>query len=404
MKMKTVSDCLHSTNKKGVFMKHLIHLFIICTLIMTTGCEFSIFGPKDDDNEGDSRTSAHTWLIVTTSDFFENATVSQIDLSDFSAATDLLDIHSDNVAACHDGSIYILERQSADNIIRIDGSSISSDDVRYQEKLGTSVNIHNIAFVNDSKAYITQYASSDLVIVDPSDGSVTGRIDLGEAPYTNGDETIPYMDAVMIVGDYAYVVLQRLQTVQSEWGPYPDVADSTGMIVVIDCATDNVVKKITLKKSNPASLDTCDGHLYVSSTGSWNDQTDGGIEKIDCSDNSLKETVLSESAFGGDITTLEIINKNKAYVSVGRMDDDFNFSTVIVECDLAAENVGEEIDHVEDAFGGIAYDGSYLYIGDRSESDPGVVVIDPDDNSKVAGPIDCGSLPPSSLAILTTGK
>jgi hypothetical protein len=81
-------------------------------------------------------------------------------------------------------------------------------------------------------------------------------------------------------------------------------------------------------------------------------------------------------------------------------DNDFNFSTVVKECNPSTGDVGATIESVNDAFGGMAYDGTYLYIGDRSTTDPGVVVIDPSDNSKVAGPIDVGSLPPSAIAVL----
>lgn len=381
-------------------MKYLLYLTAVVSLLAATGCDFSIFGPKDDD-DNDSGTTSETWLVVTTSDYM-NSTVARISIEDFSTDADLMDVYPDNVVTCNNGSIYILERQGADNIIRIDGPEIASKKIRYQENIGTAVNIQDIAVISKSKAYVTQFGSSNIAIVDPSDGSVTGTIDLGREPYLNGDETVPFMGDALIVGGYAYIALQRLVTVQTDWGPTPQVADSTGMIVVIDCETDKVAKKIKLKKTNPASLDTCDGYLYVSSPGSWNDQTDGGIEKIDCSDNTLKGTVISGSDFGGDITTLVIVNKNKAYVTVGLAD--YNFSTVIIECDLAGKSVGETIDHVGDAFGGIAYDGTYLYIGDRSTSYPGIMVIDPDDNSKVAGPIDCGTLPPSSIAVLTMEK
>jgi hypothetical protein len=61
--------------------------------------------------------------------------------------------------------------------------------------------------------------------------------------------------------------------------------------------------------------------------------------------------------------------------------------------------VGDPVDSLENAFGGVAYDGTYLYVGDQSLTDPGIVVIDPSDNSKVSGPHDMG-MPPSSLAIL----
>ncbi len=376
---------------------------LVTALFCCTGCDLSMLTGNDDKKPTDTSSESATYIVVTTSDY-SNGNMALIAVDDFSSRDDLLSIFSDNAVFCHDGSIFVLERDGADNIIRIDGADVSADNVTYQEEIGTSVNLQQIVVVSESKAYVTQYGDSRIAIIDPSDGTVTGSISLQQDPFIYDGEDVPYMSSAIIAGDNVYIALQRLTTVQSDWGPYPDIGDSTGMIVVIDTDSDKIVKKIKLEKGNPSSIDTCGGDLYVSSTGSWSDPTDGGIEKINCSTNSNKGVMVEEEEFGGNISTMVMISSTQAYVAVGMYDDDFNFSTVVKECNPSTGTVGETVESVENAFGGMAYDGTYLYIGDRSTTDPGVVVIDPSNNSKVAGPIDVGSLPPNAIAVLKVTK
>ena len=352
----------------------------------------------DFDESGDSGQS-NRYLVVTTADFVKGlGNVSVINTSSFKVADDLLSIHSDNAVVTHGSSIYILERLGADNIIRADNPDISSSSLAYQKNIGTAVNIHDIAIVSSTKAYVTQNSSANLAVVNPATGTVTSSVALNAAAYIHGGETVPYMSSIVYAGGYVYVACQRLKTVQGQWGPYADVGDSTGVIVVIDVTSNRIVSSIALNKKNPASLATVGGYLYVSSTGSWMSQTDGGIEKINLSTNANEGVVISEGSFGGDITTLETVSATKAYVCVGKYDADFNFTTEVHEFNLSTGAVAGKVPNVKDAFGGLAHDGTYLYIGDRDPAAPGVIVIDPTDNSVVAGPISVGALPPSSIA------
>lgn len=371
---------------------------IIPLLLLFLQCDWNPF-TEDADS-----TASGMYIIVTTSDY-THGNVTSIAVDDnFTPSRDRLSISSDNVVFCHDEAIYILERSTADNIIRIDGPSLSAANVTYQQAKEASANMHAIAVVSSSKAYVTQFGSDHIAVINPADGKTTGTIALDDSPYLHEGEDVPNMSSMSIVDGKAYIVLQRLKTFQGQSGPYMGVGDSTGMIVVIDTESDGIIKNIPLEKSNPAALAAFNGNLYVVSSGSWGDPEDGGIEKIDCVNDCNEGVVLEESDFGGDISTLVMISESKAYVAVGMYDEEFNFSTVVREFDPSAGSVGGTISSVNDAFGGMAYDGTYLYIGDRSVTDPGVVVIDPSDNSKVAGPIDVGSLPPSALAVLKVEK
>jgi hypothetical protein len=63
--------------------------------------------------------------------------------------------------------------------------------------------------------------------------------------------------------------------------------------------------------------------------------------------------------------------------------------------------VGQKVQNIDNAFGGLTFDGQLLYVGDRSLTKPGIVVIDPVDDSKKSGPFDMG-LPPNALAVLSS--
>jgi DNA-binding beta-propeller fold protein YncE len=175
------------------------------------------------------------------------------------------------------------------------------------------------------------------------------------------------------------------------------------MIAIISTASDAVTATIKLATGNPASMDTCGGYLYVSCTGLWNDTTDGGIEKINLGTGMSEGIVVAEKVFGGDITNIVIVNPHKAYVVVNKMVGDL-FSTTVAECDPGKGTITGTIDYVTSASGGMAYDGTHLFIGDRDKDHPGVYVVDPTDNHKVAGPISTGALPPYAMAVLRIEK
>ncbi len=354
------------------------------------GCDW---GPLNARPEGD------LYVMVTTSDY-TSGNVSLIAMREdtFAVATDLLSIHSDNLVVAHGASAYILERLGADNIIRIDNALVSSDNLVYQQSVGTAVNIADLGIINSTKAYAVLYGSPSISIINPSTGAQTGSISFGS--YVHAGETFPFMQDIIIVGEKAYVLCQRLKTFQGQSGPYPGLGDSTGLIVVVSTVTDAVVSTIRLALSNPAEMDTAGGFLFVAATGSWMTTTDGGVEKISLATDASAGTVITGADVGGYITGIEMVSATKGYVQVGKYDASFNYATQVVEFDPTAGAARGAVDGIANGFGGLAYDGRYLYVGERSTTSAGVIVVNPADNSIVAGPIDVGALPPNDLAVV----
>ncbi|MBD3316200.1 MAG: hypothetical protein GF344_10460, partial [Chitinivibrionales bacterium] len=186
----------------------LKHVGILAgTVLWVGGC---FLNPEDDDN-GNRVTESQKYIVATTSLVDQAGNVALISTDDFSASTDLLSIHPDNAVMTNGSSTYILERYGKDNLLRIDGPDISADSLKYQVKIGTAVNIHEIACVSESKAYVTQYGSTECAIIDPRTGEVTGSISLSAAKFRSDGEDVPYMSSIIVIDDNAYIALQRLK-------------------------------------------------------------------------------------------------------------------------------------------------------------------------------------------------
>lgn len=366
------------------------------------------------------------------------ALVMQNGCFDAEQGDETISVHSDSQVKTYGGDVYVLEKLGKDNLIRITGSALDDNikagsrgvvsstvaadysggsiatvsipgwnssqkvkDVDYQVSLGTNVNVFDMAFRSSSIAYVTQYQASDVLIVDPQTGSVDGTIDLSNYVAfagTDSAEAFPFAAVLAFHGQYLYVALQRLRTVEME--TYTSFAPAdTSLILVID-ANNEVIKAIPLEFKNPTALSICENNLYVTSSGSWMSSSDGGVEVIDMNSNTNTGVVAEESDFGGTISGFVVISASKAYMTVGKNNNDFTlFWTDLLEFDPTTGAVGQKVEGIENAFGGLAWDGTYLYVGDRGVTEPGIVVIDPSDNSKVGETIQVG-MPPYSLAIL----
>jgi hypothetical protein len=212
--------------------------------------------------------------------------------------------------------------------------------------------------------------------------------------------SLPYMHQVMVMGGEAYVMCQRLVIQQGQYGPTPMPADSTGLLVVLSTTTDAVTRTISLRTKNPASMDSAGGMLYVASSGSFY-QVDsiGGLERVDPTTGACT-VLLREYAVGGDISGLSMVSSAKGYLQVT---DPVSFSSRIVEFDPQTGTIRDTLGSVENPSGGMVYDGRYLYVGDRSTGNTGVVVIDPVTNTKVGGTLLGDGLPPYSLCLCRAG-
>jgi hypothetical protein len=334
--------------------------------------------------------------VTTAAGDFSSSNLEIISTDDYSVRANLIPrLHTDHFVRAFGADVYILERFGRDNVIRYDSRTM---DMVYQENLGVGLNIHDIVVVSADKAYVSCYESGVLIIFNPSTGRQVSAIDMSRFVAfagTDSAETHPYISSLARYGDYVYAACQRLKIGQTAWGPGP-VPGDVSLIAVIDTRSDTIVGEIELVKKNPASMYILGGRMIVSSTGSWDDAATGGVEMIDLRSNENLGVVAEGALFGGGITNVVWVSAGKAYISVALSD----WTTGIVPFNPETGDVGPRIEGIGDGFGGMAFDGEKLYIGDRDFGASGVAVVNTSTNT-VERKIST-AMPPSGLAIIRT--
>ncbi len=335
-----------------------------------------------------------SYAVVTTRSIVETGeteagAASLISLDDLSANRDLLQsINSDNQVRAYPEGVFILERED-DNIIYSNDADMSPGSIS-QESFGSGVNIQDIVPISATMSCVVCLNSEYLYFYDYTAGVKRDSVDL--SGYSHEGEVIPYLADVEYSNGTAYVMIQRLVMVQTEYGASPGTGDSTSLVVGVDTEARSVVSEVSLNYKNSYKMSLKDGFLYIGSPGEW-DSNDGGIERIDVSTFESSEIILEESDIEGDVSNFAVASQSKGYVALAGYDSEGSFYTHLYPADLSAGTIGERITEVKYAFGGLAYTSGKLFAGDRSESASGVYVIDVDTDSVITGPVDVGFAP-----------
>ncbi|MFW6255095.1 MAG: YncE family protein [Chitinivibrionales bacterium] len=355
-------------------------VFGLGTLLLFIGCD-------DPVSSNGSPDITRSIVSVNTSSDYSEGNTALYDIENDSAYTNLLSLDSDNGIKTYNGSIYILQK-TQNTVIKITGSNISPTTVDNEENVGDATNIHDIAFISNTKAYITQYDATDVVIYNPATGEKTGEtVDL--ASYCPEESGTPNMDAAVYYGGNVYIGLQKLDDSY-------DATDNSS-VVVIDAQTDDVTEEIILDEKNPQGMSLYGDKLYIACTGGYGVQ-DGGIEVIDLSSNQTEGVLVTEEELEGDVSDVFIFDDTRGYAVVAGA----NWSNSVICFDPSDGSIIETLSSVDNAaMAGLASDGTYLYVADRSSETPGLLIFDPDDNSLVSGPHDLG-MPPNAIAYLDT--
>jgi len=336
-------------------------------------------------------------LATTVSVDYSEGNFSIMRTSNDSIANNLLTLGTDDIVSTFGNDIYILER-GLGNVIKLHNDSASGVTVTYQVNIGQGVDPQQMAFVSSTKAYITEYNSKNLMIFNPSTGTVTGTIDLSRFDAYAGTDSavaIPYMSPAMISGNFLYVGCQRLKVV----GQYPEPADSS-CLAVISTSSDSIINKIMLVKKNPYSMDTAGGKLYVACPGAYYVYTDGDIECIDSASQTNARSVILESAFNGDLGPIAMASPTSGYITIGI--NGTTYTNEVFPFNPVTKTIGSQITGIGNAsgvFGGIVCGGDTLYVADQSNTTPGIVSVNMKTNTKV-GQTAAFSMLPYSLAYL----
>lgn len=299
-------------------------------------------------------------------------------------------IYSDAIARTRDGLVYVLNGLFADNLQVLEPDNDFA--TRLQCSTGNGTNPHDVAFVNDQKAYVTLYEESELMIINPAARSdcsdfVRGAIDLTSVADADG---IPDMDLMTIVGDRLYVMLQRLDI-----NTILRLPADNGALAVIDTTSDSLIDTIELSGENPfqatKGLPVRDGKLYVSQVGLFN-ELDGGIERVDLATGRAEGFFVTEADLGGDITDFVIVSDTLAYALISRP----GFSSALVSFNPTTRQVLDTLTETEGymLFDIELNDRGELYLADRARQRDGVRIYRASDGMPLVDqPIDVGLAP-----------
>ncbi len=307
-------------------------------------------------------------------------------------------IYRDAVARIHEGLVYVINRLFADNIQVLDPAANFATRLECSTVNGT--NPHDIAFIDDTKAYVTRFETSKLLIVNPSaqpncKDFTLGTIDLSSLADADGN---PDMDQMAIVDGRLYVSLERLNIHSVLRTPAEN-----GAIAIIDTATDTLIGSIPLSGEDPFNatpgLTVRDGGIYVTEVGLFG-VLDGGIERVDLQTQKAEGFLVTEQALGGDITDFAIVSDHLMYAVVNYP----NFSNALVAVDpttctpTACQGVTTLRQSAGFTFVDIELDDrGELYVADRSLHAPGVRIFRAADGVELtSSPIDL-VLPPVEI-------
>src|SRR2546428_6156243 len=148
--------------------------------------------------------AAETRAFVLTTDF-HTGSLSAVDLDTRAVTKDVASVHSDAVERWYGGLLYVVNRFGQDNVQVIDPAQ-GYLTVR-QFSTGNGSNPQDICLVSPTKAYVTRYELSDLLIVNPSNGASLGVIPLGAFADADG---IPEMARMVRVDNRVFVAIRRL--------------------------------------------------------------------------------------------------------------------------------------------------------------------------------------------------
>jgi hypothetical protein len=356
---------------------------------------------SDSDSSSSEKPAATNAFVLTTD--YSTGSYSTIDLDTLAASKDLPSTtgiaESDSSGVYFNNKVYIINRYGFDNVTVLDTSDLTT--AVSQFSTGNGTNPQDMAFVSDTKAYVSLYAGTDVLIVDPtSTGTeIIDTIDLSDfldpADADGGLEANP----MVIVGDYLFVALQRLVN----WS-----ADLPSIIAVIDTTTDTLVdvdpattgvQGITLTGRNPIYMeyDETLERIVVSEVGNYG-LMDGGIETVDPDTFEAEGFMSTEAQLGGDIGDVVLVNGTKGYVVIS--DPSWVDPNTVAVFAVATGNKSGELAITSPFIPDLALDSqNRLFVPDRTPTAPGVRIFDTTTDDEVtAAPIDVG-LPPNVIVL-----
>jgi DNA-binding beta-propeller fold protein YncE len=255
--------------------------------------------------------------FVLTTDF-STGSYSVVDLDTRRVTPDinLGGVHSDATARFFNGRIYVVNQEGVDSIQIIHPEADFTTPAGAELSVGNGMNPQDIVFINATKAYVSLYASTDLLIINPTTLQIRGRINLANRTKPGDGDRAPELFRMLFHDGLVYLLLQHL-----DFTADPDIPAKVapGEIVIIDPDTDRDVGILQLNGENPFSdivFSPALNRILVSSVGDFQ-VLDGGIEVINPNTRTVERGFrVTEAALGGDITHFAIVSATKGFAIV----------------------------------------------------------------------------------------
>ncbi|MFH2066848.1 MAG: hypothetical protein ABIK15_16740 [Pseudomonadota bacterium] len=255
--------------------RKIFSTLLLSAMMMTAGCSDS------DDNSGVlPHQSDSSDLVVSNRIDDQTGFVNMVDGTTDRNITNAngVEINPGCGVFVYNGFIYTTGSRNNDKITKYAVQSDNSltkvaETVVYES--GGSIPT-NFIFVDDAKAYVTLAGIGELLTVNPTDLSITKRIDL--SPYaldengaTGGSDTNPEASGGVIRDDKLYLALGQIVNFTTFY------CRGKASVLIIDTATDAVLKHITDERTccsgviSPNHGLTMDenGDIYVNNTASF---------------------------------------------------------------------------------------------------------------------------------------
>lgn len=274
-----------------------------------------------------------------------------------------------------------------------------------------SVNPYDVLTLSATRAVVVQYALPRLGVIDPSrDGAagVTGSIDL--SPLRAAADTDGSLEASNIVraGGFIFVSLQNLNSFVPVTNGTLAVISATDLTLVDADPATTGVQPVQLTGRDPVSMVTTPSgaSIVVAEAGvvafSPPQMLDGRIERVDPTSLRVQGMSVSETALGGDLGGLVMLDESRGWAVVSRLavGDAGAGDNRVVEFNLSTGTVGSTI-FTGGSLVGIARDPSgNVWVLDRTTGSAGVRVFRPDGTALTTMALSTGALAPFGLAFV----
>lgn len=270
-------------------------------------------------------------FLVATSDF---SIAGQIDLvevvrdSQIRVTARVANASADPVVRVTGGGAFVVNRLGFDNVTRLDPRD--GFKAAWQASIGAGANPHDVALVDDEKAYVSRYEPpfDDLAIIAAKGGAGRGTIELSS--FAENRDATPRADRLAQAGGLVFAGLQDIDRTFTRY--------AGGKLAAIDPTSDAVVGVVALPGKNPGTIDVVreasgETLLYVALGGIFPgllpQELSGGVAVVDPVDLAFVRLALDDDDAGGNIGALAIARPTLGYVVVS----DANYLNRVVAFD-----------------------------------------------------------------------